>query len=109
MLWKLTIIAMAESVVSRFGISIRLTDERSAHIIEEHGELAGVRADVLDAVESAERVLAGGSGELLATREVTPGKRLVVVYREGNDDGFITTAFLTRRIRSLDRRQQLWP
>jgi hypothetical protein len=31
------------------------------------------------------------------------------VYRELQEDGFIVTAFLTRRIRSLDRRGQLWP
>lgn len=55
------------------------------------------------------RVLLGGDGELMAVREVEPGKHLVVVYREQNDDGFIITAFLTRRIRSLEKRRQVWP
>ena len=35
---------------------------------------------------------------------------MVVVYRETNpSDGFVITAFLTRRLRSLDRRNQIWP
>jgi hypothetical protein len=45
----------------------------------------------------------------MAVREVEMGKHLVVVYREQRDDGFIITAFLTRRIRSLVKRRQLWP
>src|SRR5687767_3191879 len=100
---------MAETVVSWSGIRIRLTDERWTHIIEEHGELIGLRSHVLDAVESADRVLMGGSSELLAIKEMERGKWIVVVYREDADDGFIITAFLTRRVRSLERRRQVWP
>jgi hypothetical protein len=100
---------MAETVISRSGIRIRLTDERWTHIIEEHGEIIGLRSHVLDAVESADRVLMGGLGELLAIKEMEPGKWIVVVYREDADDGFIITAFLTRRVRSLERRRQVWP
>jgi hypothetical protein len=32
----------------------------------------------------------------------------VAVYRELERDGFIITAFLTRRIHSLERREVLW-
>jgi hypothetical protein len=60
-------------------------------------------------VSHPDRVLLGGDGELIAVREVELGKHLVVVYREQTDDGFIITAFLTRRIRSLEKRRQLWP
>jgi hypothetical protein len=42
-------------------------------------------------------------------REVEPGKYLVVVYRESQQDGFIITAFLTPKGHTLHRRQQLWP
>jgi hypothetical protein len=35
-------------------------------------------------------------------------KYLIVVYRELLDDGFIITAYLTRRLRSLTKREQLW-
>lgn len=88
---------------------IRLTAERWGHIMDEHRELDGLQLAVLDAVSDPERVLAGGAGELLAVKIHEPGKWLVVVYREAEDDGFVITAFLTRRFRSLDRRQQLWP
>jgi len=37
------------------------------------------------------------------------GKFAVVVYREQPKDGFIITAFLTRRMAALNRRTQLWP
>jgi len=51
--------------MSRHGVPIRLTDERWAHITEEHGELSGMRDAVLDAVTIAVRVFAGTAGELL--------------------------------------------
>ena len=79
------------------------------HIIEEHAELAGMRLEVLETVAEPRRILEGGEGELLAVRELEIGKLLVVVYRESETDGFIITAFVTRRTASLDRRKQLWP
>ncbi len=95
--------------VSTNQVSIRLTDERWAHITEEHSELAGLRLEVLEAVSEPVRVVAGTEGELLAIREMEPGKYLVAVYRETGDDGFVITAFLTRRIRLLEKRRQIWP
>ena len=101
---------MISVCLSRNQARIRLTDERWAHIVEEHCEMAGLREEVLETVTAAERVLAGGAGELLAVRHVEPGKAIVVVYKEtAPDDGFIITAFLTRRLGNLDRRQQIWP
>jgi hypothetical protein len=100
---------MIETVTSKNGIPIRLTDERWAHITEEHCELAGMRLGVLETVVNPSRVLVGGDAELLAVQEIEPKKYLVVVYRELLDDGFIITAFLTRKIKSLNRRTQVWP
>lgn len=100
---------MTEAVISRNGVAIRLTDERWVHITEEHCELAGLRGEVLAAISRCERVLAGGDGESLAVREIEPGKHMVVVYRELVNDGFVITAFVTRRVRSLAKRKQLWP
>ena len=100
---------MTETIQSKNGVNIRLTDERWTHITEEHAEMAGYRRDVLEAVSMPERILAGGDGELLALKKQTDGKALVVVYREVQSDGFIITAFLTRRETSLNRRKQLWP
>jgi len=97
-------------VFSRNGIPIRLPDERWQHIIDEHAELVGLREEALATVRDAERVLRGNAGELLAVRTLEPGKAMVVVYREvGIGDGFIITAFVTRRLASLDRREQIWP
>jgi hypothetical protein len=51
----------------------------------------------------------GVNGELLAVKQVAEGKWMVVAYRELEQDGFIITAFLTRRERSLEKRTQVWP
>jgi hypothetical protein len=91
------------------GVEVRLTDERWAHITEEHNELAGLRFEVLETIAQPARVLQGAQGALLAVREIDPGKWLVAVYREEADSGFVITAFLTRRRGWLDRRAQVWP
>jgi hypothetical protein len=100
---------MLDRVTSTNGILIRLTDERWSHITEEHCELAGMRLEVLETISDPERVLEGNYGALMAARETTPGKYLIVVYNEFEEDGFIITAFLTKRINSLTRRTQIWP
>lgn len=71
--------------------------------------MAGMRLEVLETVSNPLRILAGGEGELLAVREISGNKHLVVVYREFENDGFVITAFLTSKTKSLDRRTQLWP
>ena len=100
---------MTESVSSKNGVPIRLTDERWAHVTEEHNELAGLRSEIMETVANPTAIFAGNRGELLAVREVEPGKYLMVVYRESQPDGFIITAFLTRKAHTFRRRQQLWP
>ena len=97
------------AVKSKNDIDTRLPDERWTHIVTEHGELIDLRDEVLAAVENPERILSGNAGELFAVREIESGKWIVVVYRESGGDGFIITAFLTRRGRSLDKRQVVWP
>jgi hypothetical protein len=98
-----------EKALSKNGILIRLTDERWSHITEEHCELAGLRLEVMETVANPLRVLLGKGGELLAEREIDPGRHLVVVYRESEGDGFIITAFVTSKVNSLNRRVQVWP
>lgn len=71
--------------------------------------MAGWLYPVLEAVELAESVHEGTAGELIAIRQQRDGKHLVVVYREQHSDGFIITAFLTRRARSITRRTRIWP
>ncbi|MCY7348702.1 MAG: hypothetical protein LH614_21130 [Pyrinomonadaceae bacterium] len=99
---------MTETVISVNGIAIRLTDERWAHITEEHSELAGRRFQVLETIAEPNKIYEGGNEESLAVREIETGKFLVVVYRELQVDGFIITAFLTRRVKSLEKRNLLW-
>ncbi len=98
-----------ETIASKNGIPIRLTEERWQHIVDEHAELLGLRAEVLQTVAEPERILAGSDGEILALRTQADHKVLVAIYRELVDDGFVITAFLTRRLSSLNRRTQLWP
>jgi hypothetical protein len=101
---------MIRTISSCRGVPIRLTDERWAHIVEEHCELAGLREDVLEAVGQPEKVFSGRAGELLALRRLDDRRFVVVVYRESSpDDGFVITAFVTTRVASLMRREQVWP
>lgn len=100
---------MIESALSKNGVTIRLTDERWAHITEEHCELAGLKLEVLEAVENPSEILAGAMGELLAVKESSGDVHLVVVYREVEDDGFIITAFMTSKTKWLNRRKKIWP
>ena len=99
-----------DSVQSKNGVTIRLTQERWLHITEEHSEMAGYYYDVLEILEEPEAVYDGKEGELLAVREIEGGKYLAVVYKEvSSADGFVITAFLTRRIAQIARRTKKWP
>ena len=98
-----------KSAVSRNSVLIRLTEERWAHISEEHAEISELQWEIMQTIRDPVRIVQGNARELLALRELELGKYVVVVYREVPGDGFVITAFLTRRIRSLERRKQLWP
>ncbi len=100
---------MAHTAKSVNGVIIRLPDERWVHITEEHAEMAGYLYDVLETVQEPLAVFEGNEGELLAAREIETGKYIVAVYREvSKEDGFIITAFLTKRWKSLERRKKVW-
>lgn len=95
---------------SKNGVPVRLTDERWLHITEEHSELAGCYYEVLECIADPRAIYQGEFDALLAVREIEPGKDLVVVYREVSaNDGFVITAFVTRKNRQLERRAKLWP
>ena len=100
---------MNNVALSKHGVPIRLPDERWSHIENEHDDLVGLRDDVLHTVAEPDRILTGGEGELLAVREIEQGKWLVVVYKELSvSDGFVITAYLTRRAKQLERRMVIW-
>ncbi len=91
------------------GVTIRLPAERWIHISEEHAEMAGYLYDVLETIQEPLAIYEGNTDELIAARQITTGKYLIVVYREvSNDDGFVITAFLTKRWKQVERRKKLW-
>jgi hypothetical protein len=94
-------------VKSHKGIPVRLTKERWFHIVENHDDLAGYYDEVLLTVEEPEYVVEGYKGAFVALREVEAGKFLAVVYREFEDDGFIITAYFTKKI-NPEREGIIW-
>lgn len=99
------------TVKSVYNVTIRLTSERWEHISQNHPECAGYLFDVLGTVQKPERILDGKNGEFLAVKSVPEtDKFLVVVYREvDKKDGFVITAFITRRFNWMEKRSQIWP
>jgi len=91
------------------GVMIRLPAERWVHITEEHAEMAGYLYDVLETIQEPLTIFEGNSSELLAAREIENGKFIIVVYRElSKEDGFVITAFLTKRWKQIERRKKIW-
>ena len=100
---------MSDTANSLNDISIRLPDEQWQHIIQRHADIADQKDLILRAIAAPERLLAGNNGALIAVQTLELGKWLVVIYKETQQDGFVVTAFSTRKANSLNRRQQLWP
>ena len=96
------------TVKSINGKTIRLPDERWLHIVEGHPEMAGHLNNVLFAVAAPDKILKGGEDELLAIVFEHNTKLLVVVYKEGETDGFIITAYFTTKVEKLLKRIVLW-
>jgi len=98
-----------EAVKSKNNVPIRLPQERWLHITEEHSEMAGYYFEVLETIEGPEVIYEGRMGEYIAIRRTERNKYMVVIYREvSKEDGFIITAFLTKRLRQFERRRKLW-
>ena len=98
-----------DAIRSKNDVPIRLTEERWFHITEEHSEMAGYYFEVLEVVEEPETIYEGKVGECIAVKEIEKGKYIVAVYRElSKEDGFIITAFLTRRRKQFERRRKIW-
>ncbi|MCK4734554.1 MAG: hypothetical protein KAT65_19015 [Methanophagales archaeon] len=72
--------------------------------------MAGYYFEVLEAMDGAEAIYEGKKGECIAVREIEKDKYMVVIYKElSKEDGFVITAFLTRRRKKLERRRKIWP
>ena len=97
--------------ISKNNIPIRLTDERWMHISTGHPEIADYYYDILETVENPEKIMDGGSGELIATVAIhdNSGRFIVVVYKElDQSDGFVITAYLTNKLSGLEKRRLIW-
>jgi hypothetical protein len=96
-----------EVVHSIHGVPIRLTWERWAHIVEARDELAGRMHDVLAVVETPDWVTRGYRGSRMAWKVFGRRGFLVVIYKELTaSDGFIITAYITRR---ASKKRKIWP
>jgi len=72
--------------------------------------MIGKPLKVLETLEDPDAIYEGGSGELLAAKEIQTDKYIVVVYKEISEkDGFVITAFLSSRRKQLERRRMVWP
>lgn len=100
------------TVISKRGISVRLTHERWSHIVESHDYLAGHLDLVVETAGDPDYVVTGVKDELLAVkgynRTVIGEKHVVVAYKEQGQDGFIITAFMTSKIDKLLKRGIKW-
>ncbi|NVM28132.1 MAG: hypothetical protein HWN65_04755 [Candidatus Helarchaeota archaeon] len=98
-----------DEVKSKNDVPIRLPKERWFHITEEHSEMAGYYFEVLETIKDPEIIYEGKTEELIAIKTIEEGKFLVVMYREiDKEDGFVITAFLTRKKKQFERRKKLW-
>ena len=87
------------------GVPIRLPPERWRHISEGHPDLSDKRGDILATIQSPDLVQRGDFDTLLAAK-AQDAIYLVVVYRElSPSDGFVVTAYRTRRLR---QREVVW-
>ena len=99
------------TAISINNVTIRLPDERWQHISIGHPEIAGYYFDILETIESPDRIYEGNSNELLAVKklEQEADKHLIVIYKELNlSDGFIITAFLSKKVEYLKNKKLIW-
>jgi len=94
-------------VKSKNNVTVRLTEERWCHIIENHDDLAGYYEDVLKTVEEPDCIIEGYGGALIALTQMLKNKFLAVVYKESENNGLIITAYFTSRIK-IEKEVIIW-
>lgn len=86
------------------GSSVRLTDERLAHILE-HPEMSNMTAAIHEAVLHPEFVVQSSSDEMAHlyyryySKTMVGGKYLCVIVKVAQSDAFILTAYLTDKVK----------
>ncbi len=99
---------MPLTALAKSGLIIRLTEERWQHISEGHPELLELQDEIMQSIENPDKILEGNNGELLVIKALRDNKHLVAIYKELQEDGFVITAYLTKRINSLNKRKEVW-
>lgn len=98
-------------VVSKNGISVKLTHKQWAHILESHDYMAGNLDLVFESLEDPDFIVEGWTNELIALKHYKKTsiseKYVVIVYKEGKD-GFIITAFMTSKHDKILKRGVIW-
>ena len=94
-----------------FGHSVRLTDERLAHILD-HAEMKGMDAEIERVLREPLFVRRSQSDEAVRlfyefyARTIVGGKWLCVVVKYAENDAFVVTAYLTDKPKAGE---DLWP
>jgi len=94
-----------------FGRSVRLTDERLAHILE-HPEMAEMEAELVRVLRQPQVVRLSRSDSAMKlfyefyAQTVVGGKWLCIVVKYLFDDAFVVTAYLTDKPKAGE---DLWP
>jgi len=94
-----------------FGRSVRLTDERLAHILQ-HQELAGMEEAISRALQTPIEVRVSRSDETVQlfyeyyAKTRVGGKWLCVVVKYPAEDAFVVTAYLTDQLKPGE---SVWP
>jgi hypothetical protein len=94
-----------------FGHSVRLTDERLAHILE-HAEMKGMAAEIERVLREPQLVRRSRSDKAVRlfyefyVQTIVGGKWLCVVVKYVENDAFVVTAYLTDKPKAGE---DLWP
>ncbi len=94
-----------------FGRSVRLTDERVAHILQ-HQEMTDMAQEVERVLQFPTEVRISRSDESVRlfyefyAKTMVGGKWLCVVVKYGAENAFVVTAYLTDRLKAGDT---IWP
>ena len=94
-----------------FGRSVRLTDERIAHILQ-HPELAEMEEEISRVLRAPAEVRVSRSDETVQlfyeyyAKTRVGGKWLCVVVKYPPDDAFVVTAYLTDQLKPGET---VWP
>lgn len=94
-----------------FGRSVRLTDERTAHILQ-HQEMAEMESEIERVLQAPAEVRVSRSDNTVQlfyafyARSQVGGKWLCVVVKCPLDDAFVVTAYLTDQLKVGE---VIWP